>query len=84
MVLSLRKKNKIQIGDVVAGSENRGDEFGKRWDAETRAEGGGGPENNKEVYHVLVGLVARCLRDKNRVPTSIQALAPAPPMDALT
>lgn len=46
--------------------------------------GRGGPENNKEVYHVLVGLVARCLRDKNRVPTSIQALAPAPPMDALT
>lgn len=46
--------------------------------------GEGGPENNKEVYHVLVGLVARCLRDKNRVPTSIQALAPAPPMDALT
>lgn len=41
-LVTTQKKNRIQIGDVVAGSENRGDEFGKSWDAETRAEGGGG------------------------------------------
>jgi hypothetical protein len=64
-------KNKIRIDDAVACSENRGMILEKYGTPKLERRGEGGPENNKEVYHVLVGLVARCLRDKNRVGTSI-------------